>query len=135
MSGALQTLLDAGKKLRECLMTAQDGIKCVQEKADAFAEEYNQSVKNAIQAVGGYIGENLCDLLAELEKQACDCSGDYYLDEEREWNQARQREAIRRDQAKARARYTAHRSVMAAHKSRQQLRRRKYRGGANAGVY
>lgn len=36
---------------------------------------------------------------------------------------------------RGKARYKAHCTRMTAHKARQQLRRRKYRGGANAGWY
>lgn len=39
------------------------------------------------------------------------------------------------EDGRARARYKAHCATMAAHKARQHMRRRKYRGGANAGWY
>ena len=53
----------------------------------------------------------------------------------REWQRDREREAIPREQARAAARYKAHRRMMTEHKARQHLRRRKYRSGANAGWY
>ena len=53
----------------------------------------------------------------------------------REWQRDREREAIPREQARAAARYKAHRRMMAECKARQHLRRRKYRSGANAGWY
>lgn len=54
---------------------------------------------------------------------------------DREWNRQRQREALPRDRGRARARYKAHCIRMTAQKARQHLRRRKYRSGANAGVW
>lgn len=95
-------------KIEPCIMT-DDMKENMEEGWYAFLQRYQ--------------GEKLSDYASETDEQAYD----------REFMRERQREARPMEQARALARYKAHCTRMTAHKARQQLRRRKYRCGANAG--
>ncbi len=129
MSEALQKLLEVSNRIREeAMVKVYVNTKDVQEAAAQLREQFAE----AIQAMADYFAEIFPAVVDELKDLACDYGEDRY---DLEYQRYREREALLHDQAKARARYMAHCAVMAAHKSRQQLRRRKYRGGANAGWY
>lgn len=129
MSESLQKLLEASNRIRENpMLKVYVNMKDVAESAAQFRKLFEE----AIQAMADYFAEIFPVCLDELEKLACECQEEPF---DLEWQRDREREALSYDQEKARARYKAHRSIMAAHKSRQQLRRRKYRSGANAGWY
>lgn len=129
MSESLRKLLEASNRIRENpMLKVYVNMKDVAESVAQFRKMFEE----AIQAMADCFAELFPVCLDELEKLACECQEDSF---DLEWQRDREREALSYDQEKARARYTAHRSIMAAHKSRQQLRRRKYRSGANAGWY
>ncbi len=117
------------------------------------AQEYREAYERLMQ-MGAECYEAICDTVSELAKllrEAVDgmlCSMSFVWEElvreaeegmaapdGRDWQRDREREAIPREQARAAARYKAHRRTMTEHKARQHLRRRKYRSGANAGWY
>ena len=97
---------------------------------DAFQSEIYDKFQSLI--------EECCDILRKIcaESKLADYVAEIdAVAYEREIMREREREAIPVEQARALARYKAHCTRMTAHKARQQLRRRKYRGGANAGWY
>ncbi len=93
---------------------------------DAFESEMYDAFQSLI--------EECCNILRDIAAKLADYV--YETDEEaydREFMREREREASTHEQNRMLARYKAHCTRMTAHKARQQLRRRKYRGGANAG--
>lgn len=77
----------------------------------------------------------LCSMSFAWEELVREAEEGMAVPDGREWQRDREREAVLREQARAAARYKAHRRMMTEHKARQHLRRRKYRSGANAGWY
>lgn len=108
-------------------MTVYDLFVEVVRKAKEHEEEPQVTIIDdpiLLQALGLVsCTDKLADYASETDEQAYD----------REFMREREKEARPREQARALARYKAHCTRMTAHKARQQLRRRKYRGGANAG--
>ena len=105
---------------------------------EELAQEFLQREKEILEEFGAsvYLDASILrqfgiDLYFDMDKLAAE-TVDY---DPCEWQRECEREARPREQARALARYKAHCTRMTAHKARQQLRRRKYRGGANAGWY
>lgn len=129
MSESLRELLEVSNRIREDpMLKVYVNMKDVAEAAAQFRKRFEE----AIQALADYFAEIFPVCIDELKKLADECQEEPF---DMEWQRDRERENLLRDQEQARARYKAHCSTMAAHKSRQQLRRRKYRSGANAGWY
>ena len=122
-------LLKAVRAWSESNMAAEDMSEAAVEAAAACDEL--EKLKEAIQNIMTYLNDAFCDTFDRLKELAEECTDFNHLAYERE----REKEAIPREESRARARYKAHCATMAAHKARQHMRRRKYRSGANAGWY
>ena len=88
-----------------------------------------------MEALAEVLRGALCSMSFSFEEFAREVEEGMAEPDGRDWQRDREREAIPREQARAAARYKAHRRMMTEHKARQHLRRRKYRSGANAGWY
>lgn len=99
--------------------------RCGKYEAREAVQELFAEYNELASTFGLYGGCSMEEFAREHDEEAFD----------REWNRERQREARPRERDRARARYKAHCIRMTAQKARQHLRRRKYRSGANAGVW
>lgn len=145
MRKAAQSLLACGRGSSMSQTVAEENLR------RALASEQYMDAWEQLKQMAAKCAEMLCDAWATLEEAfrnilaAADFSymemmaklaeEDMAVPDGREWQRDREREAIPREQARAAARYKAHRRMMTEHKARQHLRRRKYRSGANAGWY
>lgn len=109
---------------------AAEGLSEAAVEAAAACDELEE-LQDAIRNIMDYLNSVFCDTFDQMKELAKECAYFDHLAYERE----REKEALPVAEGRARARYKAHCSTMAAHKARQHMRRRKYRGGANAGVY
>ena len=109
---------------------AAEGLSEAAVEAAAACDELEE-LQEAIQNFMTYLNSALCDTFDQLKEMVTDCVYFDRLAYERE----REKESIPREEGRERARYKAHCATMAVHKARQHMRRRKYRGGANAGWY
>lgn len=123
-------LLKVVRAWSEKSMAAGNDASAAAVEAAAACDEL-EKLKEAIRDIMDYLNNTLCDTFDQLKELAAECVDFDRLAYERE----REKEAIPREAEKARARYKAHCAAMTAHKARQHMRRRKYRSGANAGVY
>lgn len=89
-----------------------------------LVREAAEEIEKMVETLQAWMDDNVY-MRAEEEYAAHDL----------EWERERQREARLHDRDRARARYKAHCIRMTAQKARKHLRRRKYRSGANAGVW
>lgn len=110
----------------------QEAYERLMQMAAECAEAIRDVWAQLVEAFRNILGAANFSSMEVLEKLA---EEDMAEPDGREWQRGREREAIPREQARAAARYKAHRRMMTEHKARQHLRRRKYRSGANAGWY
>jgi len=99
------------------------------------AAEFAEALRDAAEALAEALRGALCSMSFYFEELVREAEEGMAAPDGMEWQRAREREAIPREQARAAACYKAHRRMMAECKARQHLRRRKYRSGANAGWY
>ena len=122
-----QEYMEAYRRLKqtaaECGETIRDAVEALAEALHDAAEALAEALRETMSTVSSM------EIMAKLAEE------DMAEPDGREWQRDREREAIPREQARAAARYKAHRRMMAEHKARQHLCRRKYRSGANAGWY
>ncbi len=97
--------------------------------------EWAKALYDTVEALAEVLREKLCSMSFSFEELVREAEEGMAAPDGRDWQRDREREAIPREQARAAARYKAHRRMMTEHKARQHLRRRKYRSGANAGWY
>jgi len=107
---------------------AREALRAMADACESFKTGVEDIVEETGLASLSFYFEDLT-YLADLAEE------DMAVPDGRDWQRDREREAIPREQARAAARYKAHRHMMTEHKARQHLRRRKYRSGANAGWY
>lgn len=139
-------LLIGGRQNGRSQMLAEENLRRALEASQAYREAYERLMQMAaecaetIRDVWEQLVEAFRNILAaadfsSMEMLAKLAEEDMAEPDGMEWQRDREREAIPREQARAAARYKAHRCMMTEHKARQHLRRRKYRSGANAGWY
>ncbi len=139
-------LLTTGRQNGKSLMLAEEKLRMVLEVPQEYREAYERLMQmsaecaEAIRDAWVQLAEAFRNILAaadfsSMEMLAKLAEEGVAVPDGREWQRDREREAIPREQARAATRYKAHRRMMAEHKARQHLRRRKYRSGANAGWY
>lgn len=90
-------------------------------------DEVVEALAEGIELILGNIGRAFAALTEAME----DCLPPDCF----EWERAREKEAAAHENDKALARYKAHCAAMRENKARQHMHRRKYCGGANAGLY
>ena len=122
-------LLKAVRAWSETNKAAEGASEAAVEAAAACDEL--EKMQDAIQNIMTYLNDAFCDTFDQLKELSAECTDFDPLAYERE----QEKKALPVAEGRARARYKTHCATMAAHQARQHMRRRKYRGGANAGWY
>lgn len=122
------------EEIAKQVLAAQEYREAYERLMQMGAECY-EAICDTVNAIAELLRGVLCSMSFSFEELVREAEEGMAAPDGREWQRDREREAIPREQARAAARYKAHRCMMTECKARQHLRRRKYRSGANAGWY